>query len=433
MQAHKIHAHARSTLRPLIAVLAVAAASGAWADEPSPYYIGASQSFTHDSNVYRVPNGPADNYSSTGLLGGFDQTISRQRLHAAATVNYNKYRSQSTLDNTSYGVNAGWDWATIDTLTGNVNASANQSLASFNNNGTQPLAVRNLVKTDQIGTSVRWGGEQLLTLEGTYAHSRVRYSTPDYTTPTFLSSRSSSDSASAGAYYRLGADLKVGTALRFTRTDSPYAIALTAAPTGPSDYRSNTTNSRDLDLSADWRATEQTGVNARLSWTRQTNTSASALDFSGLTGAVSASFAPTAKLTFNASASRNAGSNSSLFSYVNINTTTGTAISSLNQNSQTTDSYALGVAYAATAKITLNAGVQYNRAKLVSSLALGGTTTSSEHDDNTDSATFGANYAIARNWLLACNLAHLSRKASGGGGFSYSDSTASCSAQFTLR
>ena len=54
------------------AIATTAAASGAWADEPSPYYIGASTSFTHDSNVYRVADGPGDNYWSVGLLGGLD-------------------------------------------------------------------------------------------------------------------------------------------------------------------------------------------------------------------------------------------------------------------------------------------------------------------------------------------------------------------------
>src|SRR4051812_36540497 len=28
--------------------------------DPTPYYIGVSQAFTHDSNVFRIPSGPAD-------------------------------------------------------------------------------------------------------------------------------------------------------------------------------------------------------------------------------------------------------------------------------------------------------------------------------------------------------------------------------------
>ena len=48
--------------------------------DPNPYYLGVSQALTHDTNVTRSPQGPSDNYSSTSLLGGFDQPIGRQRL-----------------------------------------------------------------------------------------------------------------------------------------------------------------------------------------------------------------------------------------------------------------------------------------------------------------------------------------------------------------
>ena len=59
---------ARRLKHSLPAALIAAASGTAWAaDEPSPYYIGVTQSITHDSNVYRLSNGPSDNYGSTGL------------------------------------------------------------------------------------------------------------------------------------------------------------------------------------------------------------------------------------------------------------------------------------------------------------------------------------------------------------------------------
>ena len=90
----------------------------------APYYLGVSQGFTHESNVFRSPNGSSDTYSSTSLLGGFDQPIGRQRLFGTASVSANRYFKQSELDNTSYALNAGLDWETINKLSGNVNASA---------------------------------------------------------------------------------------------------------------------------------------------------------------------------------------------------------------------------------------------------------------------------------------------------------------------
>ena len=124
------HATCRFLLRQpaptLIAALAMLAAASARADEPNPYYIGASQGLTHDTNVYRTSAPIADTYSTTSLLGGFDQSFSRQHVYGAANVGYNKYRDQTTLDNTSYGVNAGWDWQTINELSGSVGVNASQ-------------------------------------------------------------------------------------------------------------------------------------------------------------------------------------------------------------------------------------------------------------------------------------------------------------------
>ena len=164
-------------VRPLIAALAAAAGGGAWAAEPNPYYIGVTQSLTHDSNVFRLPDGSGDNYASTGLVGGFDQSIGRQRVHATANVRDNYYQREKTLNNISYGVSAGWDLVTIENLSGGITVDANQSLASYdNNNAARPTTNRNILKTQQLAARVRWGGVGALNLDGAYAHSRVSYS-----------------------------------------------------------------------------------------------------------------------------------------------------------------------------------------------------------------------------------------------------------------
>jgi hypothetical protein len=415
---------------PLIAALALLSGAGAWADEPSPWYIGASQSLTRDSNVYRLANGTpdpdgksrGDNYSSTGLLGGFDQAIGRQRLYATANLRYNKYQDHDRLDNTSFGVNAGWDWATINKLSGSVNVSANSNLATFGGNTTQQTTDKNVVKTDQISTSVRWGGVGRLAVQGDYAHSRVSYSAPAY-----LSSESSADTGSLGTFYSLSPDLKLGGAVRLTRTVSPNGIQLT---TTPATYASNTTNGRNLDLTADWQYSVQTGVSARLSWTRQTNSSAAATgqDFSGLTGSLTGRFAPTGKLTFNATYSRDAGTNGAFFN--TVSTPGAGSSTALYQNSQVADAVSLGVGYAATAKITANAGYQYRRAKIANGLTGAG---ASDYTDSYRSASLGLTYAIARAWQLSCNLSHETRDVTSTPAFAYGAYVAGCAAQFTLR
>lgn len=413
-------------LRPLVATLAAIASSGAWAEDPSPWYVGASQSLTHDSNVYRLGDGVspgpdrsrAGTYSSTGLLGGFDQPFGRQHFYGSGNVRYNKYLDNDTLSNTSYGLNAGWDWATVWNLSGGVNVSANQSLAQLNGNASAAgtTSERNLVTTDQVGANIAWGGTGLLSVRGDYTHSRARYSLASQS-----SSDSSADSASIGTYFNISPDLTTGVALRLTRTEQGAAFA--GAPNG----QTTTSNGRNIDLLMNWRYTVQTGVNARLSWTRQTNAGGGTQDFSGLTGSLAASYAPTAKLGFSLAYNRDAGTNSTFF---NLPTQTApgspTPVTTvLVQNSLVADSLSLGGTYAATAKIGVTAGYTYRRSRIANP---GG----GDYSDKLQVASLGANWAITRAWLLGCNLSHENRD-TGALGIAYTANVIGCSAQFTLR
>ena len=77
---------------PLLNLAAVIASAVAFAGQANaqanPWYIGAAQTLTHESNLYRLADGQttpdgvskSDLVSSTALLAGLDQTISRQRL-----------------------------------------------------------------------------------------------------------------------------------------------------------------------------------------------------------------------------------------------------------------------------------------------------------------------------------------------------------------
>lgn len=421
------------TLRPMAAVIAAAASCGAWAADGDPYYIGLNQAFTQDSNVFRTPDGPGGLYSTTSLLGGFDQSFGRQRIRASANVGYNKYRDDpqpdptpnpSILNNTSYIVNAAWDWSTVEKLSGSFSFNANQGLATLNNNSNinQPSAERNILNANQFRADLRLGGDGQMSLEGYAAHGRVKYSAPDY-----FQDEATGNTGSFGAYFRPDADLKLGVAARFTRTVSPYAIA----PTATTDYQSNTEDTRNVDLTLDWRSTAQTNVNARLSWTRLTSYPLDERDTSGLSGVVTANYAPTAKLTFNASASYQPGTYTSFFS--SSGSTPGAPVSNLAASSETTTSYSLGAGYAATAKIALSAGYQHSNAKYVNTQTVGGISSSTEFNDVYARMYLGATYELTRNWLFGCNLARETRDVGGSDSFAYSANVATCSAQFTFR
>ena len=420
MQRLKLHRPAGFTSHALAAALAAAASGGASADEPSPYYIGATASLTHDSNVYRTPNGRGDNYGGLGIVAGFDQSINRQRLYADLNVRDNRYAREKTLDNVSYGLNAGWDWATIERLSGGVSVGATRGLAAYNyNNTSQPTTARDVLNTEQLSARVRWGGEGALNLTAAYGYNHISY------TETIVSD-SSRHSASLGASYQVGPTLRLGTGLRLTRGTEPHAFQ-----TAPGVYESNKTDGRNIDFTADWRSTAQTFLNARLSWTHETNSGLNNRDFSGLTGGLTANYAPTSRLAFNASLSRDTADNSSLFSQTSP--TTGQRSTNQSANNQTSDVAGLGATYAVTSKISLTSGLQYRHGNIVDQIFVGTVPFNNEYTDNTFNASIGLSYAVARNWSMNCRYEYLKRDVSGSLPYAYNANVIGCTAQFTLR
>lgn len=421
-------------MAPLVAALGAAANCTAWA-EPNPYYIGASESFTHTTNAFGTADDlRSDNYWTTSLLGGFDQQIGRQRIYGTGNVNRSNYQNQTTLNNTSYGLNTGLDWNTVYQLAGSVNVSANQSLANITDNANLPISARNVLRTEQASTSVQWGGASVLSLVSSFSYSRVNYSAPQY-----FSSQSHSNSESLGVNYNISPDIQAGIAYRLTSSDSPYGVYMSGSVTDPNSFTSNSTDGKNIDLTVNWHTSARTSFSGRLSRTEQSNSNASGLNFSGLTGFVAGNYAATGKINLNLSYNRDAGSNGSLFNApvstpIVDGTTPTVPITGLAQNSQVTNSFSLGAAYAATAKVSANVNLQYRRSLLVNTFASGGIAVAAGNStDNSKTATLGVNYAAGRVWNLGCNASRTLRNVTGIPDYSYNSTSYGCSAQITLR
>ena len=407
---------AAAAMHLLIAAVACGAAGCALA-EANPYSLGVSQAFAHDSNLYRTAASPQpDKYSITGLFAGIDQPFGRQRFYANGTVRTTRFEDVVELNNISYGVNAGLDWSTIEQLSGGFNVLLNESLASYGASADQPqLTKKNLETTQQVSARVQLGLVSLLSLEGTLSHRRLGYSAVEYAGSEVLQ-----NTFGLGLNYRPSGLLTLGTAVRLTRGEYPGVI-LASGDTA-------TFNRKDLDLTATWFASGLSTLSSRLSFSHQTSVALSQRDFSGATGSISWAFLPTGKLSFNTTLSRDTGAESSFY---NI---TGTPLSGTGDNSRLTTTFAMTATYAATAKIKLNAGARYSRRSLVNDQAInGGPAQSAEGLDSLKSLSLGATYEPTRNWQLGCNTARDLRRASGGLSNSYSDTTANCSAQFTLK
>ena len=394
--------------------------------DPNPYYIGVSQAFTHDSNVYRVPDGPGDTFSSTSLLGGFDQLLGRQRLFGRAVVSGNRYQDETNLNNVSYSAFVGVDWETIEHLSGRVSGNFNRGLSSAPAGGSTPVTAQNIADTQTIEALIRWGGPSLLTLEGGASYSNVGYSSPQY-----VGSEFNKSSANVGLFYHGGGPFRVGIGVRADATRSPNAFVDPA--TG--QVQSTRLNGQYVDLFADYDVTGQIVTNLRLSYTRQEN-SAGGTDLSGWTGALGVSWQVTSKTSLRVDAARDAGFNSTTYNtFAFTPTATGiafTPVVGVFQNNQITASAGISANYAATAKISTFASARYYRAHQINVVA-GGGAAAPDVIDIANTYSLGANYEITRNWGAACTMAYERREVSGGTNYTYDAKTVGCSTQFTWR
>jgi len=340
-----------------------------------------------------------------------------------AGVSLNRYGDETQLNNTSYDFSLGADLETIEHISGSVNVGLSQNLASASATFGAPAAGRNLQKTERAGGRLRWGGPSLLTIEG-----GLDYVAVDYSAPQFVTSESRETTATLGLYYRPSPILRVGVAYRYEYTKTPKALFDPNSAT----YSPNTTDGNNIDLIADYTPDSQLKVNARLSYTRQTNSVIATSDFSGLTGSLAVSWQPTAKTSVVFDASRDAGFEAnSLTQYAIVQSGTGltlTPVSIVYENNRVTDSFGLAASYAATAKINASAGLRYTRARLAGAVQAG---LDARDVDVAKTATMSVSYAINRAWNANCTVAHETRDVTAIVSYSYTANVIGCATQFT--
>ncbi len=404
----------RFILRPLSLIIASLVAPAAWA-QSSPYNIGVSQGFTHQTNLFGATRSSgarvADKYSSTGLFGGVDLKLSRQRVFANAVVRANRYEDVKLLNNDSHGLNAGLDWETIGNLSGGLRVAANRSLASYTTAGAPPLTnEKNIESSHQTGATVRKGFTSRVALTAGLQRREVEFSAPS-----FSSGELKESEASIGLRYGLPGQLVFGVGLRKTQTDRPRALQ---SPPGSGIYIADEADRDDLDLTAEWSPSGLSTLSARLSFGREEHSLASLAGFEGTTGAVSWVYRPSDKTTFNASFTRDTGTASSFATYE------GTAEPLEVYSNTLTNVLQAGMNYAATAKIRLNGNLRHSKGK-TSSL-----TTVTSADDTVNAVSLGATYAFSRSVSFNCGVSHEKRET---GTDEISARTVTCAGQLTLR
>jgi hypothetical protein len=412
-------------LRPVLACVLLVNC-GLAAAESSPYYLGVSQGFSHDSNIYRVSDGvvlPAglskgDTISTSSLLGGIDQPIGRQRLFGSAALRANRFKDSDSLNNQAYSANLGVDWETIHHLSGNLTAAATQSLARFNPDNDVPTVLKkNIERTQQLDAKARLGVVTRWTAETSFGWRKVDYSADEFRAREF-----SQNAASVGLRYSRSAALNLGAALRRTEGKFPQYLAASGGGFLADRYKRN-----DLDLTGTWMPTGASTIDGRLSFGKVEHSEALRRNFSGTTGSLRWGWKPTGKLTLNLGISRDTGEE------INFIDTGNSSLSASDNFSRTTTAARLAVGYEVSAKISLNAGVSTARRSLVDTLNVGDSSLPREGRDTTNSVSLGGRWQPTRSLQFNCDMSRDHRNSNSALSDAYSVTTYGCTGQFVLQ
>ena len=396
--------------RGAVAAAALACTVSAFA-QASPYYIGVNQRFTHQSNVFQTSASPvSDTVSSTSLIAGFDQPISRQRVFGSLTASANRYSDLSQLDHSAYSGRLGVDWATIGNLTGSLTADTSQRLADFNPAGLPGTTVKSITKNQGIAAVVRLGVVTRFTVEGTLAHRKTRNSDAIY-----ASRDLDINEGSLGVKYRPGGALVLGAAVRLTQGDYPRYFFDPLAGT----YASESFDRQNLDLTADWPLSGASTVTARLSIGQDDYDSVTARDFSGVTGSVNWNWKPTGKLSLSTGFSRSAGDDTQIVIGPDLSYDT-------NSISRVRNTLSFNAGYEVTAKIQARAGLSYSDGTSVNAAG------TSSGSDRATTASLGLSWAPTRSIRTGCDLGHVQRRGSSLAS-AYDNNTIGCFGEFVLR
>lgn len=405
----------RKIVGPLLGGVVLAAAGSAGA-EANPYYIGAKQAFSYESNLYNLDNTepqPAnvtawtDALSTTSINGGLDQLFGRQRVYFKGNVEQNIYKRNTRLNNTGYGFDGGLDWATIERLTGTVRLKADQGLSGFNLYGTPENFEKNVQTTQQAVVTARWGMTPRLGLELGYNYLRVSMSNEAK-----ASNEYSENTGKVGLSYGEEKILTLGAAFRFSKKDYPNYLP------GVADVA----DGRNIDVTASWVPNGLSKVEGRLSFSDMTHTKNTANDFRGLSGLLRWEYRPTGKLFTRLSLVVAPGSGAN-FNDLSGDTTPAADIA----RSSTT--LRLGATYQLTAKTEIIGFVSLANDRLAQETN-GVVETGTARNPT---AQIGAKYSPTRNIDLLCSLRYQARSTNSDLASPYSGTVVLCSGELLLQ
>ena len=374
------------------------ASGGAALAETSPYYIGVNQAFGYLTNLYSTQFDPiSSGLSTTSIVGGFDQPVGRQHFFGTANVGYNYFFNSEArnLDNTSYGVNLGWDWQTIERLSGTLRLTANQSLVYYNISGTpSSTGQKNIQNVGELDFTGRYGVSPDIGLNLGYTYRKVNFSADIYADEEY-----NQNTAKVGLTYGRNSIWNLGAWYRFTRTEYPFY-----PHPFPSTELGDTGDGNNFDFTVKWIPNGLSTVDVRLSYSDITYDVNTARDFNGFNGSLSWTWLPTGKIRSTLSFIGAPGYTSTFYAFVGAPVRV--------DNSRFARTARWDGTYLATGKTSFTASLSATKDYLTQTIF----SSTQDGSDLVATAALGVSYTPTRNSQLSCN-------------FSYSDRTVSDNAE----
>lgn len=372
-----------------------------------PWYVGLTQDFTRDSNVFGAATGEvADTISTTSLRAGLNQPFGRQRLRLDGSLSHQRYDRVSERNNDGYSLAATLDWSTVERLSGNVRMNSQRRQAEFRVGGLTPLSLSNIERTDDINATVRLGVVTMLAFEAGAGHRKV-----DFSASEFAAREYKQDSANLGIVYRPSGILSLSAG--GSAADTKYL-----APEAGQTER-DSAKRRDLFVAANWVPSGASTIDARLAYTTNEYRLARLADFDGVTGSVSWAWRPTGLLALTTSLARDTGQESG------FRVTPGTATTQATDFSQTTDRVSIAATYELTGKIRLLTDVSHARRQFIDIAGASGR-------ENSTRLLLGARWAATRTISVGCDVSRESRSGSGTGVAEFDTDRYGCFGSITL-
>lgn len=387
-------------MKPL--ALAFALTAGAAAAETSPWYVGLSQSFGRDDNIFRLPGHLEQSsglISATRLVGGVDLRPGRQHFAADLSLSHNRYADQRQLDFDGYGLSATLDWETINNLSGQVTASFERRQGSFNAANTPTGQGRNIEEPRSVAAQFRIGDykQSRMWIELDLTHDDRRSDVDLETAQTLFGvpfttayeRRQRATGAGASLRYRVSGALVLGAGVHALRGKESYELqSLLPAPAIRDDY-----DRQDLDLFASWVPTGASRIYGRLSYGRtDADTNLLRNDRKGFSTALRWEWDPTAKLKLNTRLAYDDNTRETVGGLANVDE----PATSIDVRAR----YEIGAKLAATAGGSL----------IARRLEAG---TSGGRSDERKNLALGLEWQALRNASLGCDLSLDTRNASG--------------------